>query len=142
MSTLVANVSYRHRDGRRKRALNGEVPGIERWQPLSERTRLGVNLRARIHNLSVRIRRKGCVVRKAGCVATLGKGGVGQVEGVSRSSSSRIDRLVGENRKVLRYYVTEDRTEDADIEAASVAATNYRVCIRLVSQSDTRVPGI
>ena len=50
----------------------------------------------------------------------------------------RCDLLVRQNRKVLRDGVTEDRTEDADVKAASIARANDGLVSKLIGQSDAR----
>ena len=68
-------------------------------------------------------------------------GGIGaEAELIPGRSVSR-ELLVGQNRKVLGHDVAEERAEDTDVEAASVARADHGLGIELIRGANARIEG-
>ncbi len=115
MGSLVADVCNCQRKGRRDGALYAQVPGIDCREVERDRACTRTDLRARVGQQTAGRYRDRCIGFRPNT----------QIECRGLVARS-IDLLVGQDRKVLGDGVTEDGSEDARIEAASVTCTNDR----------------
>ena len=131
MRALIAHVSEGHGKRRGDRPLDAQIPCVEGGQAQGVGASLGAHIKGRRWQQSVRRNCGKYIGRWSGC------------QSKRRSHGGwRAQRLVRQNRQVLRNHMAEDRSEDAQIEAAPVTRPNHGLRIRRPCDPDARIPGV
>ena len=132
VGSLVADVSDRKGHSRSKRLLKTEVPRIERRQKKRVGSGSRINRVTRIRQQSAgRHRDRRRRWRSSG-----------QSERSAQWTTCCYDLLAGEDWKILRRSMPKDRTEDADVKAASITTANDCLRIYLVGDADAWAVGV
>src|SRR5215216_4376529 len=105
--------------------LNGDVPGIERWESHSERPSAGVYTIGQWYATVSRYRWKNGR-----------RWSLTQVK--DGSEIFRIELLEGKHRRILSDRVSKDRAENTYVKTTTVARANNGLVAPLVGQTQTR----